>query len=319
MNGSRRRVMPMLSFVTLRLPRRCILLFCWTVSLVKMEQAAVVCEAFHLSSSYPTHHPLAMRMCLQPPLPTTRLCSSLSDLDDTDDEYYERLFESELGDEEDEDEEDFSLGGFGDMSTLDEETENVILPPQSHQTTQALVKNPENEPPITDSPQERRNKRRKQRLARRAKEMALASLGLERLPRLHELVERERYKKALALHKRLLQVLEEQSSRAYQRAKQQVSLREAQMAALQVGNHTITTSRGEYLDMISKMRDQEVTNQRRFTEGVFAKPDEATIEKMSTEELLSILRVRDNLFVGRTKRRDLVLGLLHQSFEEPLY
>jgi len=235
------------------------------------------------------------------------------EVDDTDDDYYTRLFEEELDDDDDYDE-------------IEGEFELPVERKQSNQHDE-LQDSRANEYLNREAVEKRklqRSQAKRSRRLKKARQMALDALGFDKPPKNSK--QRQRFHAAKGVYARLLEALDVRQQEANERARHYVEDREAQVAALHA-NQDENVERGdhqseEYLQSIEQIREQEAKQTRILTELVlnssFAEDD--VVEELSKEDLITVLRVRGNVKGARKQsRRETILGLLRRSFETPLY
>ena len=236
------------------------------------------------------------------------LALSSVDMDDTDDEYYARLFEEDSGDDVcvESQEKEYQTQEVKDQRVL----RGADWSRGHEQQKREAVEYRER----------RRNQVKRSRRVYKAKQMALEVLGLDRLPKEAHLA--ERYRLAKGVYVRLLEALDQRQHSAHERAKQFVVDREAQLAALHAADDRKRVGQLDYLKTIQSKREEEANQTRNLTELVLSEtiPPEKLLRGLSDEDLIAVLRIRGNIKgIRRLKKRDTILNLLRRSFQNTLY
>lgn len=234
------------------------------------------------------------------------------DVDDTDDEYYARLFE-----EEDDDD------NIVDICVENEEKEQQKQEIEVQRERRGAEWNRGFEQlkrEAVEYRERRRNQVQRSRRLNKAKQMALEALGLEKLPKETHLV--ERYRMAKGVYARLLEALDQRQQAAQKRTKTYVVDREAQLAALHATDDSKRVGQLDYLKNIQSKRKEETNQTRILTELVLSEtiPPDNLLQGLSDEDLIAVLRIRGNIKgIRRLKKRDTILDLLRKSFQKTLY
>jgi hypothetical protein len=245
-------------------------------------------------------------------------------VDDTDDEYYARLFQEE---EEEEDDDEFVVFVDKNQKEPSQEQEET----QVQQQRQLLLRGAEWNRGLEQLQRERveyrqrcRNQVKRSRRLAKARQLALQTLGWNKLPR--ENVEmKRRYQLAKGVYARLLETLNQRHEAAQQRAKLFVVNREAQLAA-HFASHCETQQQrvGQltYLKTIQSVREKEANQTRILTELALCEtnPPDKLLQGLSNDDLMAVLRIRGNVKGRRRlKKRETILDLLDKSFQKSLY
>jgi hypothetical protein len=191
------------------------------------------------------------------------------DVDDTDDEYYARLFEEEDNDDD-----------IDDVCVENEEKEEQTQEVEVQRELRGTEWNRGFEQlkrEAVEYRERRRNQVKRSRLLNKAKQMAVEVLGLEKLPKETHLA--ERYRMAKGVYARLLEALDQRQQAAQERAKQYVVDREAQLAALHATDDSKRVGQLDYLRTIQSKREEEANQTRTLTELVLS-------EKIPPDKLL---------------------------------
>lgn len=250
------------------------------------------------------------------PLVTSLARDSLEE-DDTDDEYYFRLMQQEI----DEDEIDNDEIGFElpiDTTTLAVERSAPSIN-NTRQETRQMTEYVMNRDAVEQRKMQRKQVKRSRRL-QNARKMALGAMGLDKPPALSK--QRRQYHATKGLYSRFLEVIEIRQSQAYERARIYVVDREAALAAANDKTNNRQVAQLDYLKSIESMRQQEASRTRIMTELALAtsSPKEGLLEELSNEDLIAVLRIRGNIKGARRHfKRETILGLLRRSFKTPLY
>jgi hypothetical protein len=238
------------------------------------------------------------------------------DVDDTDDEYYARLFE------EDGEDDDYVDDVCDENEEKQYQTQEVKDQDQLRDAAEWSRHGHEQLKREAVEYRERcRNQVKRSRRLNKAKQMALEVLGLETSPNETHLA--ERYRMAKGVYVRLLEALDQRQKAAHERAKQFVVDREAQLAALHATNDTSKrVSQLDYLMTIQSKREEEAIQTHTLTELVLSQtiPPDKHFQGLSDEDLIAVLRIRGNIKgIRRLKKRDTILNLLRRSFQKTLY
>lgn len=246
------------------------------------------------------------------------LSLSSVDLDDTDDEYYARLFEEDGEDDDDVDdvcdENEDKQYQTQEVKDQDQLRDAAEWSRHGHEQLKREA---------VEYRKRCRNQVKRSRRLNKAKQMALEVLGLETSPNETHLA--ERYRMAKGVYVRLLEALDQRQKAAYERAKQFVVDREAQLAALHATNDITgrkRVSQLDYLMTIQSKREEEAIQTHTLTELVLSQtiPPDKRFQGLSDEDLIAVLRIRGNIKgIRRLKKRDTILNLLRRSFQKTLY
>ena len=151
--------------------------------------------------------------------------------------------------------------------------------------------------------------------------MAIDALGLAKIPK-PDSANRKQYLLAKGVYTRLLEELYQRERQAQERAREWISNREAQVAALHATDDKGRVGRLEYLKTIQSMREQEEKKRQKLAELSLCEtiPRVEAIEAQSDEDLIAVLRIRGNIKGIRfLEKRETILDLLRKSFHTALF
>lgn len=235
------------------------------------------------------------------------------EVDDTDDEYYSRLFEEEMNGVDD---------GFETEAKIDatirarnRNQNGNMSPEQDARVTEYLVR---------EAVEQRKVKRRQVKKSQRLKtasQRALNALGLIKPPP-KEAKLRQCYHKLKGVYARLLEALDNRHEEATGRARLFIAEREAQLAALAMENKGRRISQHDNLKTIESMREQESKQIQLLTNLSLSRvlKEDYNIEEISKQDLITVLRIRGNVKgIRKDAKRTTLMRLLEKSFDTPLY